>query len=159
MQVWFDAEPTLLLRRLASCADPKYSRAFARDIDDDFGRGLRRQGRAEPAISAAGSDVRMIAFVSWFSYQMAVLDNAEKAVIELVIRSAIAAYQGAAAPSLAQFTSQRHFHYSQGRTSVGADLLRDQSAAGFARLRAILDEAWSMFAAMTDRVVELTLST
>jgi hypothetical protein len=158
MQVWFDAEPALLMRRLASCADAKYSRAFVRDIDDDFARTLRRHGRGERPWATASTDVRMAAFVSWFSYQMAVLDNAEKAVVELVVRSAISAYQSAAAPALAQFTSQRHFHYSQGRTSVGADLLRGQSAAGYARLRAIMDETWSMFAAMTDRVVELALS-
>ena len=157
MRLWFDAEPTVLLQRLASCADAKYSRAFVRDVDEDFGRDLRRPSR-ERRLGAAPGDVTMTAFVSWFSYQMFVLDNAEKAVVELVIRSAIAAYQGAAAPALAQYTSQRHFHYSQGRTGVGADLLRGQSAAGYARLRAVMDETWTMFSAMTDHVVELTLS-
>jgi hypothetical protein len=40
--------------------------------------------------------------------------------------------------------------------AMGVELLKNQSARGYARLRRIVGEAWDMIEAMTDRLVEIT---
>jgi hypothetical protein len=105
----------------------------------------------------------MEATTNWFSYQMYLLDNAEKtALVHLVIETASAAYHKQAQPVLAKYVDDHFFgaiaHRELDHAALGQDLLKNESPRTYARLRQVTGEAWDMIGAMTDRVVELTQS-
>ena len=129
---------------------------------EEIGHDAMHKERADGGAGAARArDATMEAVTNWFTYQMFVLDNAEKAaVIHLVIENASIAYHTAAAPILARHVSDEYFavHVENDaeHAAMGEELLRRHSARTYARLRRIIAEAWDMLSAMTDRVVEIT---
>jgi quercetin dioxygenase-like cupin family protein len=162
LQIWVDGNQALLFSRQASCTDPKYSAVFAEHMREEIGHDAMHKERSDGGRGAgAAHDTVMEAITNWFTYQMFVLDNAEKAaVIHLVIENASIAYHTAAAPVLARYVSDEYFavHVENDaeHAAMGEQLLRRHSARTYARLRGIVGEAWDMLAAMTDRVVEVT---
>lgn len=147
-QVWSQSSRALLLARQACCSDPQYAARFLRD--------LRAAGTADYALAGAPEhDPALEAMCNWFTYQMFVLDNAEKAVVEIASKCACAAYQNVAVALLTEYSSHAYDHVNHAITS--ADLLRHQSPRTYARLHTIMGEAWDMLSAVTDRIVELTL--
>jgi hypothetical protein len=108
-------------------------------------------------------DAVMEAITSWFTYQMAILDNAEKAaIVHLVIENASAAYHACARPALAKYVNDHYFDVhvenDSEHAAMGEALLRGLSPGTYGRLRRIVGEAWDMLGAMTDRVTEVTRS-
>jgi len=106
-------------------------------------------------------DSIMEAITNWFTYQMFVLDNAEKAaIIHLVIENASAAYHRAARPVLGKYVNNHYFDVhidgDAEHAAMGERLLGRETPQTYARLKSVVDEAWNMIGAMTDRVVELT---
>ena len=155
VQSWFDSNLAVLLSRQACCSDPKYADAFLRELAEQSGpTGLCDAQSANRARSASDCDPALDAMTGWFTYQMFVLDNVEKVAIQLVSRSASNAYHNAFVPALAQYSSQTHVHLKHAAT--GSELLRHQSPRTYTRLRTIIGEAWDMFSALSDRIVELT---
>lgn len=151
LEIWSDGSQSLRLCRQASCLDPKYATSFSRD---GYRAPRLKVSRLRPA--AAKQDATMRAISDWFTYQMFVLDNAEKVAVQLVIESATCAYQNVATVSLGLAPNDGGSAERLSQATLDAQLLRDQSARSCARLHCIIDEAWEMFSAMTDRLVELT---
>jgi hypothetical protein len=103
----------------------------------------------------------MEAITNWFTYQMFVLDNTEKAaIVHLVIENASAAYHERSMPVLGKYMKNEYFEVHVEADSeharMGEELLRNESPRTYARLRHIVGEAWDMIGAMTDRLVEIT---
>jgi mannose-6-phosphate isomerase-like protein (cupin superfamily) len=143
---WIARSSALLLVRLATCADPKYTRPFRARMLEELERGVL----AEPSSSAARDPV-LCALTDWFTRQMYVLDNVEKvAIFDLVVTEANAALGSG------DDEGRLWAHGYAVRTAETSRLLGGETRETYARLRAIVAEAWDMVGAMTDRVVELT---
>ncbi len=162
LQIWVDGNQALLFSRQASCVDPKYSGVFLEHMQEEVGHDAMHKARGDSGHSVGSAhDPILEAITNWFTYQMFVLDNAEKtAIIHLVIENASIAYHTVAAPVLARHVSDEYFavhvENDAAHAAMGEELLRRHSAKTYARLRQIVGEAWDMLSAMTDRVVEIT---
>jgi hypothetical protein len=161
LQVWLDGQEALLFARQASCADPDYAGAFHEDVRHRTERRGTNKGRSEAGGGiGTKNDVVVEAITEWFTYQMFVLDNAEKAaVFYLVIELANTALGSSLATLGREVGGFRPARLEDDtkRAAVAEELLRRQSARIYARLRRIVGEAWDMFSALSDRVVEVTL--
>jgi mannose-6-phosphate isomerase-like protein (cupin superfamily) len=160
LQIWQDGNPTLLFTRQASCTDPTYKQAFLRHLREEIGETLESGEYALDAAPPQTNDAVMDAVTSWFTYQMYVLDNAEKtALIHLVIAKASDTYHEHARPVLSRHPDGG---YADERMAEERDpleveqLLAMETPKTYARLKEVVDEAWEMIGAMTDRLVELT---
>ncbi len=163
LQVWLDGNQTLLLSRQANCFEPAYATVFGRHLEDEFGHGLLKKAWRVDHSEPKPRDPILEATTNWFAYQMYLLDNSEKAALMyLVIETASAAYHKQAQPVLARYAENHSLGANPSSdldyAALGQDLLRNESPRTYARLRQITGEAWDMIGAMTDRVVELTLS-
>jgi mannose-6-phosphate isomerase-like protein (cupin superfamily) len=165
LQIWVDGNQALLFSRQATCMDPFYKATFLRHMVDEMGHDTLHKERAggPPAEDPHARDAVMEAITNWFTHQMYVLDNAEKtAIVHLVIENASAAYHARAMPALAKYMNRDYFavhvEADEGHAAMGEALLGSESPRTYARLKAIVGEAWDMIGAMTDRVTELTLA-
>jgi hypothetical protein len=164
LQIWVDGNQLLLLSRQATCVDPAYQGVFLKHMNEEIGHDLLHKERPESeriAADPAPRDSIIEAIANWFTYQMFVLDNAEKAaIIHLVIENASSVYHRHARPALAKYVNNYYFDVhvdaDAEHAAMGVELLKNQSARGYARLRRIVGEAWDMIEAMTDRLVEIT---
>jgi quercetin dioxygenase-like cupin family protein len=146
---------SLLIARQATCRDEKFESAFRSHLR------ARASLQAIVSVNVPGRrDSVLEAFLDWFSHQMYVLDNAEKAAITyLVLEPAAQAYWRHGEGLLAQ-----HLGHKPASPAIGGsqslatylELLRNESAETYGRLRQIVQEAWDMLEAMTDRLVQLT---
>lgn len=163
LQIWVDGNQALLYSRQANCADEEFRSVFLKHMQEEVGHDAMHRDRAEGKVEASEepADAVMAAITNWFTYQMYVLDNAEKAaIIHLVIENASATYHEVARPALARYLNDEYFDVhveaDANHAAMGEALLRNETLKTYARLREIVDEAWDMIGAMTDRVVELT---
>jgi hypothetical protein len=132
-------------------------------MHDEMGHDVMHKDRAD-----AGSpqtercrDAVLEAITDWFSHQMFVLDNAEKAaIIHLVIENASFVYHQRAMPVLSKYVNEEYFEVhvtaDDGHAALGVEMLRNESPRSYGRLRRVIAEAWDMVDAMIDRVAELT---
>jgi len=165
LQIWVDGNQTLLFSRQASCVDEAYAGTFLKHMHDEMGHDVMHKDRADSGQPQAPKvrDSIMEAITTWFTHQMYVLDNAEKAaIIHLVIENASFVYHKHAKPVLGKYVNEHYFEVhveaDDGHAALGVELLRNESPRTYARLRRVIAEAWDMVDAMTDRVVELTRS-
>jgi hypothetical protein len=109
----------------------------------------------------AAPDPVMNATLAWFTHQMLVRDNAEKAVlVHLVLEAAAEAFFTkpatqdvfAAAGALDYF--QAHLEDEEHK-DLGARMLRGLHPATYRRLHRMLEDGWDMFDAMSNRLAEL----
>jgi mannose-6-phosphate isomerase-like protein (cupin superfamily) len=163
LQLWVDGNQALLFTRQALCANPTFASVFLTHMHEEIGHDALHKDRAdeEPSVDVPARDAVMEAITNWFTYQMCILDNAEKAaIVHLVIENASAAYHTQARPALAKYLNDHYFELhvenDADHAAMGEDLLRDLSPGTYARLRRVVGEAWDMLGAMTDRVTELT---
>lgn len=162
LQIWVDGNQSLLFTRQASCDDPRFAGTFLQHFKEEVGHEVMHANRADgSAPKSRPRDAIMESIADWFTYQMNVLDNAEKAaIIHLVIENASSAYHRHAAPVLAKHVNEEYFavhvEADAHHAALGEALLRDATPETCRRLRAVLEEAWTMIGAMTDRLVEIT---
>lgn len=163
LQIWVDGNQTLLYARQASCKDPAYHDIFLEHLQDETGHHEMHADREdpEPAPASTVRDSVLEAITDWFPYQMTLLDNIEKAaIIHLVIENASAAYHRIAKPHLARYVNTEYFDVhieaDDEHAALGERMLENQHPKTYRRLQTILDEAWDMLGAMTDRVTQLT---
>jgi len=155
VQVWLESNRAVALARQACCVDPTYATRFLRDLQDGAEAVTGRSaGSIRDGDSPTEPDPALECMSNWFTYQMFVLDNAEKTAVDLAIKCASAAYRNVAVALLPEYGSHAYDHVNHAIT--GAELLRHQSPRTYARLRLVLGEAWDMLSALTDRIVELT---
>ena len=163
LQIWVDGNQALLFSRQATCADATYQDVFLQHFKEEMGHDVLHKDRAEGDRSRVppARDTIMEAITNWFTYQMYLLDNAEKtAIIHLVIENASSAYHRHAKPALARYVNNQYFdvhvNADEQHAAMGEALLQNESPRTYARLRRIIGEAWDMIGAMTDRVAEVT---
>lgn len=162
LQIWMDGNQALLYSRQASCVDPTYQTVFHKHMQEEIGQdALRERDAGSAPVEGKARDAVMEAVTNWFAYQMYVLDNAEKAaIVHLVIEKASTTYHTAARPALSKYMDDAYFgtqvDSDDEHARMGQELLKDESPRTYWKLRKVVDEAWDMIGAMTDRVVELT---
>jgi hypothetical protein len=118
---------------------------------EELGRGMLVDPALVRLSSSAARDPILVALADWFTRQMYLLDNVEKvAIVDLVVTAGNAAL--GRSDDACRFWAHGHAE----RAAETALLLRGEAPHTYARLRAIVAEAWDMVGAMTDRVVELT---
>ncbi len=159
IQIWLAGSQMALFSRQAGCVDPRFASLFLQDMNEEAMRTavgdelpygtLRKPPRHDPTLDAISS---------WFSYQMLVLDNVEKLALHHVVRSATAAYYDAVAPLLALHAPDELGERAERLEGalLGEETLRQQAPRTHRRLRLLIEEAWDMLSAISDRVVELT---
>ena len=101
-------------------------------------------------------DSTVKALASWFSYQVHLLDDAEKAALLLAVDGAEATYATRAVPSLGSASSLNLRPMGLPRGAYGEGFLRRESPRGYGRVHGVLEESWDMIGAMSDRIVEIT---
>lgn len=157
LQVWTDKNQLLLMSRQAMCVDDNYSRQFLQHFKEEVNHDLLFKDRDDPDEKY---DEIIDAIACWFILQMYQLDNVEKAaIIHLVIENASDYYHKLARPLLNKFVNDEYFKVHEADTEHaqwGIDLLQGYNERVYLRLKEIIEQAWDMLEAMTNRVVELT---
>ncbi len=142
--------------RQATCSDKTYESTFLGHYQDEFGHNT-----LVPCEAPELSDPVMRATLAWFTHQMLVRDNAEKAVlVHLVLEAAAEAFFTkdttrqvfSAAGAIDYYAA--HLDDDQHR-DLGAQLLAGLHPLAYRRLHRTLEDGWDMFDAMGDRLAEL----
>jgi len=151
LRLWLSRSRALLLMRAAACADAKYTPTFLAQLVEELDRGAFVDPPLARRAPSAGRDPILIALADWFTRQVYVLDNVEKAaIVDLVVTEANAALGR-------RDDACRIWARNQAERAVEASLLlRGEAPPTYARLRSLLAEAWDMIGALTDRIVALT---
>jgi mannose-6-phosphate isomerase-like protein (cupin superfamily) len=156
LRVFADAFQTFLFTRQATCRDDEYAALFHEHLVEELGHNklLATSGK-----SPIARDPVLRATASWFCHQMLVLDNAEKAIVNLVLESA-GYYLGTLAGP--QFEGQisasyfaTHGEDDARHRELGMQLLEGHHAQTYARLQRVLDSSWDMLDAMTRRFAHI----
>jgi mannose-6-phosphate isomerase-like protein (cupin superfamily) len=156
LRVFSDAFQTLLFTRQATCRDDEYASEFNQHLLEELGHNnlLKVSG-----MTAVSKDAVLRAMSSWFCHQMLVLDNAEKAVVNLVLESggyylgtlSMPMFEGDSAQNYFDTHAEDDAHHKE--LSVG--LLEGLHPHTYVRLQRVLDSSWDMVDAMTQRFAEL----
>jgi hypothetical protein len=163
LQTWVEGNQALIYSRQASCYDPICQDVFLRHMREEIGHDVLHAARAgtKPSPWQSKRDPIMEALTNWFTYQMFVLDNVEKAaIVHLVLENASSVYHQHSMPVLGKYMKNEYFEVhvesDAEHARMGEDLLRNESPRTYARLRHIVGEAWDMIGAMADRLVDIT---
>ena len=155
-RVFANAFQSFLFTRQATCTDDDYAPAFLQHLREELGHNelldVTRDPRAfgDPVLKAASA---------WFCHRMTVLDNVDKAVVNLVLetggyhlgRLAGPLFEGHAGASFFHTHSEADLHHQE----VGAELLRNQTPETYERLADVLDSSWEMLDVMTSRIAHI----
>lgn len=156
LRVFSDAFQTHLFTRQATCHDEEYAAAFGEHLREELGhnRLLKVSGT-----SIIAKDAMLRGLSSWFCHQMLVLDNAEKAVVNLVLETGAYYVCTLSQPQFEGHEAQRFFdtHAAEDEhhKELSVALLRDLHPRVYGRLYSVLDTTWNMVDAMTQRLAYL----
>ena len=155
LRIWREGQRAVLLARQAGCHSERFAPAFMQHLTTELGGGSRFDAHSQALCAGATiRDARLASFISWFAYQMYVLDDVEKtALAQLVLDRAEAALLGA----IEQPTDRGGPDPAalELRARIGVGLLANQSPKCYARLQRLIGEAWGMMGALTDRVASI----
>jgi hypothetical protein len=156
LRVFSDAFQTFLFTRQATCRDRDFAAPFHGHLLEELGHN---ELLAISGSSPIAHDSILIATSNWFCHQMLVLDNAEKAVVNLALESA-GYYLGTLSMPLFVNDESRgyfdtHAEDDAHHKELGAQLLDDLHPHTYARLQRVLDSSWDMIEAMTARFAYL----
>jgi hypothetical protein len=156
LRVFADAFQTFLFTRQATCWDAEYAEPYREHLVEELGHNklLTVSGK-----SPIARDPILRATSSWFCHQMLVLDNAEKAVVNLVLESAGYYLGTLAGPQFAGEESEAYFdthsEADEHHKELGLNLLENLSPQEYVRLQQVLDSSWDMLDAMTRRFAHI----
>jgi len=156
LRVFSDAFQTHLFTRQATCQDEEYAVAFGQHLREELGhnRLLKVSGT-----SAIAKDATLRGLSSWFCHQMVVLDNSEKAVVNLVLETGAYYVCTLSQPQFEGYEAQNFFdtHAAEDEhhKELSVALLRDLHPRVYGRLCRVLDKTWNMVDAMTQRLAYL----
>jgi mannose-6-phosphate isomerase-like protein (cupin superfamily) len=158
VRVFSDWFQTLLFTREATCFDDTFRSTFADHFREEVGHNelLGERKRDTPV-----RDSVLNALLSWFSYQMIVLDNVEKAVlVHLVLETAGHHFEslGSANASLRKDTSAKYFeaHAADDQhKDMVSGLITGCHPRTYQRLGVLLDEGWDTLGEITNRMAFL----
>jgi mannose-6-phosphate isomerase-like protein (cupin superfamily) len=156
LRVFSDAFQTLLFTRQATCRDEEYSAQFNQHLLEELGHNNLL---SVTGTSLVAKDAVLRAMSSWFCHQMLVLDNAEKAVVNLVLETGGYYLGTLSMPMFEGDTAQRYFdtHAEDDahHKDLSAGLLEGLHPQAYCRLQRVLDSTWDMVDAMTQRFAKL----
>jgi hypothetical protein len=156
IRVFSDAFQTFLFTRQAMCREEGYCSAFHGHLLEELGHNdlLKVSGNRRIL-----SDPILRATSVWFSHQMLKLDNAGKAVVNLVLETSGFHFHTLAKPVFADGDSAVYFaahaEADEEHMDLGLDLLAGQHPDTYRRLLELLDESWDMLQTVTTRFAEL----
>jgi mannose-6-phosphate isomerase-like protein (cupin superfamily) len=158
-RVFADAFQTFLFTRQAMCADPDYSTPFLEHLREELGHNELLEVSHDPR---AFGDPILRAASAWFCHQMTVLDNLDKAVVNLVLETG-GYYLGLLAEPVFEGHSGSNFFHTHSEADehhqeLGLNLLEGQSVETYARLATVLDASWDMLETMTRRIAHIVQS-
>lgn len=156
LRVFSDFFQTLLFTRQAMCRDESYRAAFGEHLSEEFGHNVLMKAGGDPVVVG---DPRLQATLSWFCYQMLVLDNAGKAIINLVLESGGYHFHNLAKPAFMGDDVEEYFSThaedDERHQDLGLELLEGLEPGTYRVLQLVLNEAWDMLGATTQRILEL----
>ncbi|HXK18033.1 MAG TPA: hypothetical protein VNG33_09530 [Polyangiaceae bacterium] len=156
LRVFSDAFQTLLFTRQATCRDEEYSSQFNQHLLEELGHNKLLSVSGATAVSR---DAVLRAMSSWFCHQMLVLDNAEKAVVNLVLETGGYYLGTLSMPMFEGDSAQRYFdtHAEDDahHKDLSVALLDGLHPHTYVRLQRVLDASWDMVDGMTQRFAEL----
>jgi quercetin dioxygenase-like cupin family protein len=155
LRLWMSGTQLLLVSGQAACSDPAYRAAFDAGLHEFL--AARRESGVSRSAPELAHDPVLEALVGWFSYQMYVLDNAEKAaLVYLVVGRVNRMLRKYAAPVLGERLVEDVFGAPTADAEVGVQrvsaLLHHEVPSVYARLRRCVNEGWDMAEAMLGRV-------
>jgi len=159
LEVWLNGVDALVASSYATCSDARYHSAFRESLLEVVQhRTARRDGETKLIRDSA-----LQALTNWFTYQMYVLDNAEKtAVLALVVHKVNAIVKKGLGHVLGERQSLEAFGPTvsdpDARAAWGIALLHHATPQTYARCKKLIGEAWDMADAMLDRLATVTLS-
>jgi mannose-6-phosphate isomerase-like protein (cupin superfamily) len=156
IRVFSDAFQSLLFTRQAMCRDKEYWSAFNAHLREELGHN---ELLPAPENNGAFFDPILTATSSWFCHQMLLLDNVDKAVVNIVLETAGYHFHTLADPVFAMDQSAKYFSLhaeadAQHKDS-GVTLLQGEHPQTYRRLARVLDQSWDMLEAMTGRIATL----
>jgi mannose-6-phosphate isomerase-like protein (cupin superfamily) len=156
IRVFSDAFQTFLFTRQAMCRDGEYWSEFSIHLREELGHNVLL---ALPGDGGTIFDPILTATSTWFSHQMLLLDNVDKAVVNIVLETAGYHFHSLADPIFAADPCAKYFSIhaeaDAAHQNAGIGLLRDQHPHTYHRLGRVLERAWDMLEAMTARIVHL----
>jgi mannose-6-phosphate isomerase-like protein (cupin superfamily) len=156
VRVFSDFFQTFLLTRQAMCRDTEYNALFNEHLVEELGHNLLLRS---PESKRIFTDPVLLATSTWFAHQMLILDNAGKAVVNLVLETAGYHFHSLAKPVFegdeAQTFFDTHAEADEHHKDVGVELLEGHTPEGYVRLQRVLEESWDAFGAMSQRIVDL----
>jgi quercetin dioxygenase-like cupin family protein len=156
LRVFSDAFQTLLFTRQATCRDEEYFAQFNQHLLEELGHNNLLSVSGTTPVS---KDAVLRAMSSWFCHQMLVLDNAEKAVVNLVLETGGYYLGTLSMPLFEGDSAQRYFDTHAEDDAHHKDLsialLEGLHPHTYVRLQRVLDATWDMVDAMTSRFAYL----
>lgn len=156
IRVFSDAFQSFLFTRQAMCRDDSYFAAFHGHLLEELGHNDMLHVAGNQRISR---DPILRATSVWFSHQMLKLDNAGKAVVNLVLETSGYHFHTLAKPVFADGNSATYFaahaEADEQHMDLGVDLLAGLHPDTYRRLLELLDESWDMLQTVTTRFAEL----
>ncbi len=159
LQIFSDNFQYVMFTRQATCRDEHYSPVFLSHLKDEIGHDdlLRKREHVK-----AEKDPILKAISAWFSYQMFILDNVEKAaIVHLVLETTGDYYHNFARAKLAEAVNSDYYEvhavHDSDHAEMGIELIKTAGLKTYYRLHEIIEEAWNMMDAMVDRVYELVI--
>jgi hypothetical protein len=105
------------------------------------------------------TDAILKATSGWFCHQMMVLDNAGKAVVNLVLETAGYHFHSLASPVFRGDEGETYFdthaEADEHHKDIGVDLLEGLRPDTYRELYDVLESSWNMLEAVTQRIFEL----
>lgn len=156
IRVFSDAFQSFLFTRQAMCREEGYFAAFHGHLLEELGHNDLLRVTGNPRISR---DPILRATSVWFSHQMLKLDNAGKAIVNLVLETSGYYFHTLAKPVFADGHSATYFaahaEADEQHMDLGVELLDGLHPDTYRRLIELLDESWDMLQTVTTRFAEL----
>jgi hypothetical protein len=156
IRVFSDAFQSFLFTRQAMCRDEGYFAAFHGHLLEELGHNDLLHVAGNQRITR---DPILRATSVWFSHQMLKLDNAGKAIVNLVLETSGYYFHTLAKPVFADGSSATYFaahaEADEVHMDLGVDLLAGLHPDTYRRLIELLDESWDMLQTVTTRFAEL----
>jgi hypothetical protein len=151
---------TMLHARHAHCADDRYLALFERHLREEIGHDeILRKKRERPDLVW---DPIMESAAAWFISRMSILDNVEKLAIIHLVLEASGAYMGSVAgPVMRDLGAGEYFELhdevDQGHVTLAIEPLRRQTPETLARVRLVLEQAWSVLNMWFERLADVVV--
>jgi hypothetical protein len=151
---------TMLYARHAHCADGRYLALFERHLREEAGHDQILGNKRER--SDLVWDPIMESAAAWFISRMSILDNVEKlAVIHLVLESSGAYMGSVSGPVMRGLGAGEYFELhdevDQSHITLAIEPLRRQTPETLARVRVVLEQAWSVLNMWFERLADIVV--